>query len=398
MRIVVIASLDASLLSFRGHLLSAMDKLGHQVFSCAPENKPATVTALKHLGVEYRQIRLQRSGLNILADAGSLWRLTSALKHLAPDLVFCYTIKPVIYGSLAASRAGVKNICSMITGLGVAFVGEGWRARLLNRLAKSLYRAALRKNRVVFFQNTDDQRLFQELRLLHQPEQAVTVNGSGVDLDYYYACPPVVAGPVFLLVARLLKEKGIREFVAAAARLKKKHAAARFVIVGGVESSLSAIAPEQIRFWSEKGLIEYHDWTVDVRPLFAACSVYVLPSYREGTPRTVLEAMAMSRPIVTTNTPGCRETICFTENGAAGAARLTSEGVLRGLNGFLVPVKNVELLETAMEQFILEPELITRMGQNSRRLAERRFDVKAVNAVMLKSMGLWKPNGDPRLG
>jgi len=233
-----------------------------------------------------------------------------------------------------------------------------------------LYRRALRQNRSVFFQNPDDLDQFDRLRLLRSRSQAVLVNGSGVDLDHFRPLPPVVNPPVFLLMARLYREKGIREFVAAARLVKERYPQTRFCLVGSIDSNPSAILPVELEAWKAEGVIEHTPWVDDVRPFLAACSVYVLPSYREGTPRTVLEAMAVARPTITTDAPGCRET------------------VVDGENGFLVPVKDAQAVAQAMERFILNPELIGRMGRCARTIAEQKYDVHDVNRIMVKVMGL----------
>ncbi len=370
MRIVVIGSFAPSLLIFRRQLLEAMVSMRHNVVAVAPDISPEIQDGLSRIGVESRGVSLERTGFNPLADLHFLAALFRLLRSERPDIVFSYTIKPVIYGSLAASSVGVPRIFSMVTGLGYAFLGETWKQRLAGTLAQPLYRAALRRNERVFFQNPDDLRHFCDLGLLGEREQAVLINGSGVDLARFAPAPPVVNTVSFLLIARLYREKGIYEFVEAARQVKQRHSAARFRIVGAIDSNPSALRPIELEAWQRQGLIEYTGWVDDVRPQLAGASVYVLPSYREGTPRTVLEAMAMARPVITTDAPGCRETVVL------------------GENGFLVPVKDVKALAEAMERFILQPELIAKMGRRSRQIATEKFDVHKVNEVILKTMGL----------
>ena len=201
----------------------------------------------------------------------------------------------------------------------------------------------------------------------------MVVNGSGIDLAEY-AVAPVPAAPRFLLIARLLGDKGVREYAEAARRLRRQHPQARFSLVGWIDDSPDAIAQRELDGWVAEGALEFLGRLADVRPAIAAASVYVLPSYHEGTPRTVLEAMAMGRAIITTDAPGCRET------------------VMEGNNGLLIPVRSVPALVEAMERFIAEPGLAERMGRRSRQVAEAKYDVRKVNAVMLREMGI-SPEG-----
>jgi glycosyltransferase involved in cell wall biosynthesis len=231
-----------------------------------------------------------------------------------------------------------------------------------------LYRFALRHNTIVFFLNRDDIKYFRESRLVDN--NAVQLDGEGVDPLLYKPVDATVKQTTFLLIARLIRDKGIREFVQAAAILKNRHPKAIFQILGPFDSNPTAMTPEQISAWQASGSIEYLGEAKDVRPYIANSSVDVLPSYREGLPRTVLEAMAMGRPIITTDAPGCRET------------------VTDGENGFLVPVKDVEALAAAMEKFILQPELIKKMGERSREIVEEKYDVHKVNARIQQHMGL----------
>ena len=357
-------------MGFRGVLLSDFVNAGHEVVVCVPGADPGIVDQLRAMGVEYCPIELERTGMNPYKDLKFLFQLKSHFTRIRPNFVLSYTIKPVIYGSLAASLCGIKQIYSIITGLGYAFVGNTWKQNVLNITVRFLYRLSLRANSAVFFQNADDLAFFSDLGLVSLKNQAVLINGSGVDLDYYEQMPFVSSAPIFLLIARLLNDKGILEYVEAAKILKKKYPQAVFRLVGPFYDNPAAINKSTVETWQQTGVIEYMGETKDVRPYISNANVYVLPSYREGTPRTVLEAMAMGRPIVTTNAPGCRET------------------VIEGENGFKVPVKDVYALALAMERFIVQPELIEKMGSRSREIAAQKYDVKKVNAVIMKTMGL----------
>ncbi|MGH6915423.1 MAG: glycosyltransferase family 4 protein, partial [Geminicoccales bacterium] len=234
----------------------------------------------------------------------------------------------------------------------------------------ALYRASLACCRSVFFQNQDDLDEFRRLGIVSERQELIRVDGSGVDTDYYGFARPQPEPPTFLLIARLLRDKGIVEYAEAARRLRAQYPQARFQLLGPVDDNPSAVAAAELDRWRAEGAIDYLGAADDVRPYLRASSVYVLPSYREGMPRTVLEAMSTGRAIITTDTPGCRET------------------VVPGANGYLVPVRDADALAVAMRRFITRPDLAIAMGAQSREIALQRFDVRRVNAVMLKAMEL----------
>ncbi|MDI6774383.1 MAG: glycosyltransferase family 4 protein [Verrucomicrobiota bacterium] len=368
-KIVVLGSFPDSLINFRGPLIRAMTAAGHSVIACAPDVGPDIRAALAAIGADSRSVPLQRAGLNPIRDLVTLASLFGLFRRSRPDAVLSYTIKPVIYGSIAARLAGVPETYSMITGVGYAFGDEDGGQTWVGRLARCLYRASLSSNRKVFFQNPDDLALFQGDGLLRSPDQAVLIAGSGVDLERFGPVP-LPAAASFLMIARLIREKGIYEYVEAARRLKRQYPQTRFQLVGWVDTHPAAIRERDVQIWVEEGTIEYLGRLDDVRPAIAAASVYVLPSYREGTPRTVLEAMAMGRAVITTDAPGCRET------------------VREGWNGLLAPPRNVEALAAAMEKLITDRSLVEAMGARSRELAAGKYDARRVNEVILRNMGL----------
>jgi glycosyltransferase involved in cell wall biosynthesis len=377
---LIVASYPDSLLNFRGPLIRAVMDAGHTVHAAAPGLSPHSqhAAALRSMGVQVHDIPLQRTGTNPVSDLKTLLALVSLMRRLKADGVLGYTIKPVIYGTLAAALAGVPRRFALVTGLGYAFQEEskpGVSVRTAIRsVVRKLYTLSLKQAHVVFFQNPDDQALFRQQGILSAATRSVVVNGSGVDIKQY-AYSPIPAGKtgpgtVFLLIARLLGDKGIREYVAAARRIKARYPSVVFRLVGWIDENPDAIRQQELDGWVAEGVVEFLGRLADVRPAIADCTVYVLPSYREGTPRTVLEAMAMGRPIITADAPGCRET------------------VVDGDNGFLVPVKAVDELVAAMEKFVLFPGLVEKMGNRSRTMAEVKYDVNAVNAVMLREMGI----------
>lgn len=381
---LLIASFPDSLLRFRGPLLEALQAKGLSVHVAAPDLPIGSEMRLRleSQGVVVHDISLRRTGMNPLADLASLMGLWRLMRRIQPDYVLSYTIKPVIYGTLAAGLARVPHRFALITGLGYVFQGQldsaevaGNKQRgLLRALVQGLYAFALRVAKKVFFQNPDDEALFRKLGILRDTVASVVVNGSGVDVaEYSVSALPVVtsdSGPSFLLIARLLGDKGVREYAEAARRIKIHYPHCVFRLVGWIDDNPDAIKQHELDGWMAEGVLEYLGRLSDVRPAIVDCSVYVLPSYREGTPRTVLEAMAMARAIVTTDAPGCRET------------------VLDGENGFLVPARDVDALTEAMLRFVHAPELANQMGHRSRQIAEEKYDVHKVNAVMLREMGI----------
>jgi glycosyltransferase involved in cell wall biosynthesis len=381
MRIAVIGGYAPSLVNFRGPLLVRMVSLGHEVHALAPVHVPDVAGQLEAMGVDYHGIALNRRGLNPLADLGALLHLKQTLVRIKPDLVLSYTFKPVVYGSLAARMAWVghkKRVYAMITGLGYAFTEDaGLRRRILFNVAKGMYRSGINACDGVIFQNPDDEAFFRRLGVIPERVATTVVGGSGVDMAHY-AEAPLPGAPVFLCLSRLLRSKGVALFAEAAARLKARHPGAVFRLAGPLETGGDAVTPDEIAGWRRAGAVEVLDPVEDVRPLLAGAGVYVLPShYREGVPRSILEAMSMGRAIVTTDTPGCRETVIVDRNG------------------FLVPPKDVDALVSAMERFLLDPALVPAMGAASRALAQERFDVDRVNDAILAFMGLGPDAGVP---
>ncbi|AEC21752.1 glycosyl transferase [Pusillimonas sp. T7-7] len=372
-RFLLIAGFPESILQFRGALLDALQAQGLDVHVAAPDLGPdsAIRQTLQARGLTVHDIPLQRTGMNPIKDLGSLVSLRRLMRRLRPHYTLAYTIKPVIYGTLAGWLAGVPRRYALITGLGYAFQGdEQTQSRsALRNIAQWLYRQALGKAHKTFFQNPDDEALFRSLKILSAQQPSCIVNGSGVDLDRYQVAP-LPRAPHFLLIARLLGDKGVREYAAAAEHMRARHPECIFSLAGWIDDNPDAIAQTELQGWIDAGHINYLGRLQDVRPAIADCNVYVLPSYREGTPRTVLEAMAMGRAIITTDAPGCRQT------------------VQAGHNGLLVQPRSVYELVQAMESLHANPDQVAAMGAHSRTMAETRFNVHKVNAVMLQEMGI----------
>lgn len=366
--IALISSHAPSLAHFRGPLIRALQDQGVQVQALAPNFDDATRAAVRSWGATPVDCAMDRTGMNPIRDAWNAWKLSRLLRRLRPDITLGYFVKPVIFGTVAAKWAGVPHRFAMIEGLGFVFTPPAgilsFKRRLLKRLVLVLYRVALAQAQRVIFLNSDDMAELIAARLL-PADKAFRLGGIGVDLVKWPLMPPVEQPVTFLLVARLLREKGIAEYAEAARIVKRQYTHARFILLGGLDENPGAVTSEDVQCWVHEGLLEWHGH-VPVRPWLAQASVYVLPSfYREGVPVSTQEAMAMGRPVITTDVPGCRET------------------VVDGVNGFLVPARSAYALAEKMLAFIAHPEMIAPMGQASRRLAEERFDVHKVNQRLI---------------
>ena len=368
-KICIVASYAPSILNFRKELVIELAKTC-DVYVCAPFTDAAIQKKIEALGIICLHVQMSAETLNPFVNIKYLHALFTHFKKIKPNIVLGYTIKPVIWGSFAAKFARVSYVSSMITGLGYSFTElHSIKRKSINKLVCVLYRSALYFNQVVLFQNQDDRNLFKQKSMLKNT-RSIVVNGSGVNLEHYYNIEHFPENITFLMVARLLKDKGIYEYIAAARQIKAKYPNVSFNLVGWIDDNPSSITSHELDTWCKDGLINYLGKLDDVRDSLKTASVFVLPSYREGTPRSVLEAMSMGRAIITTDTPGCRET------------------VIHGKNGFLVPIKNVDQLVISMEKFIDNPSLIQRFGKQSREIAANKYDVYKVNDTILTALQL----------
>jgi len=299
--------------------------------------------------------------------------LSGFFRREQPDLLFAYTIKPVIYGALAAALAGFpvrerRNL--MITGLGYMFEADGLLKRLLRQVARLLYRVALSCSGRVFFQNRDDRKVFEHLSIIPSSIAIAQSKGTGVDTGHFAVAPLPEGAPVFLYVGRLIEAKGLRELALAAREVKQTHSGARFQILGPAEHGLGSVPLDEVLTWQKEGLIEYLGETKDVRPFIAAATAVLLPSWREGTPVSLLEAMSMGRAVIAADVPGSREV------------------VRNGENGFLTPVHDVAALADAVRALADDPALAARLGVVGRRMAENEFSAERVAEGLMKDMGI----------
>ncbi|MGP5415880.1 glycosyltransferase family 4 protein [Psychrobacter faecalis] len=376
MKFLILASFASSLTGFRKPLIQALISQGFDVYAVAPEllSNTKVLSELSAMGATCHDAPLSRTGMNPVSDLKTLLALRRLMKSIQPDYFLGYTIKPVIYGNLAAWLAGVPHRIALITGLGYAFVDDdkSLKRKAVNQVVVRLYTTALSRCQVVFFQNRDDETLFQDSGIISKKTNSVVVNGSGVPIEeYIYEPAPIQSSLSFFLMSRLIAAKGVRIYADAARIVKEKHPDANFILAGELDSNPDGIQQKELDRWIKEGLIDYRGRLNDVKPVLKECSVFVLPSYyREGVPRSILEALATGRAIITTDSVGCRET------------------VVEGENGFLVPIKDASTLAEAMLKFIEQPELIDRMGKRSREMAEQKYDVHKVNNHMLSEMGI----------
>lgn len=389
MKILVLAGLDASLLNFRGPLLRAMVDAGHDVIAAAPAQNADVPRKLRSAGVRFEAVSLARTGMNPFQDLLSLRQLMRLIEKQRPEIVLSYTIKPVIYGSLSAWFAGVPKIYALITGLGAAFHTDGIKGWILRRAAGCLYKVTLRRCTRVFAQNKEIAETFVREGIVRSDLISV-ISGSGVDTTSFECSALPTGRPLFLYLGRLLRDKGVGELVAAARLLKETNPDARVLLVGDIDPNPASFSAEEIETWRKEGVVEFGGFRADVRPLLRECTALILPSYHEGLPRSVVEAMSSGRPVVTTDVIGCRETV-------AGAGSRDAWGVRQGDNGFLVPARSEKALAIAMMRLANDPALSARMGAAGRRIVEERFDVRRINEQMLRAMDLLPSQHSPRI-
>lgn len=366
MKIAVLSSHTPSLFWFRMDMMIEFINRGYDVVAIGNEDEDKWQNKFNEYGIRYIKANISRNGTNPINDLNTLKSLKSILKKEKPEKVFSFQAKTIIYGNIAAHSLGIKEIYSLIAGMGSIFLSDDVKTKIIRSILIGEYKLSLRYCNKIFFQNDDDVELFNSYNIIDK-NKVVLIPGSGVNLDKYkvHKLPSEVN---FLCISRLIKDKGINEYLQAARSVRKDYPNARFVLVGPYDSNPSAICKQEIQEYIDQNTIEYYGETEDVRPYLENCSVYVLPSYREGTPKTVLEAMATGRAIITTNAPGCKET------------------VVDGYNGYLVPIKNVEALKDKMIEFINNIDLVKQMAINSRKMAEEKFDVRLVNDIICKTM------------
>ena len=369
-KIILLSGSGDTVAWFRLDFLNEFLLRSYKVYVLAPDIRDDLKPELINMGIEFIEIKLERKGFNVLNLISSVFELARLFREIHPNIIFSYTHKAILSGSLAAKISGFSNTFSMVTGTGHIFDNQTKKEKVIKFIGSLALRIALRFNKLVFFQNPDDQALFLKNNIVLS-QKTKLVNGSGVNIDKF-SLSPLPSEPIFLCMARLIKSKGLEEFARAAKRVKKLYPEARFLLYGYPDDHPDSIDENEIiSNWLNDFGVEYFGYAENPIDAIKECSVFVLLSYKEGTPRVVLEAMAMGRPIITTDAPGCRETL------------------KNGVNGFLVP--RYDDLEAANAMIkLLSAELRKEMGKESRKFCESKFNVIDVNKTLLSDMGVIK--------
>ncbi|MCE8037285.1 MAG: glycosyltransferase family 4 protein [Halomonadaceae bacterium] len=377
--VLFIAANTRSLAVNRGSFIRALQERGLSVGALVPDEE--FLREVHGLGVATWQYPLERHSMGVGGEISRFLALRRLIRQIAPRAVFAYSVKPIVLGIPAARLAGVAETYCLATGLGYLYGRHDRRTRLIRSLVNGCYALSGGLSRAFFFQNPDDRDELQQLALFRRFTRSVVVNGSGVDPDEYPFSEPPVTPVRFLFMGRFLQEKGIREFVSAARQVARQQGGVEFVALGDTdESTVNGVGAGEVAAWREEGIVTLPGRVRDVRGHLQAASVMVLPSYyREGIPRSLLEAMSTGRPVITCDSPGCRETV--------------DEGV----NGWLIPPCDAAALAERMQAFISDPGLIGRMGRAGRAMVLERFTTDFVNRQMLEEMpiaNLGQPLGD----
>lgn len=371
MKVLLIGNQSSTVVIFRRKIITALTEQGYSVHTLTMDDDAGNFNKIKEMGAVPSFYPFSRSGLNPLSDFLNTYQLSKKIKSIEPDAVLCFFPKPVIFGSLAAKVAGVKNIYLLLEGLGFCFTThahkDSWKKNILRNIQVFLYKISLpRANKVLFLNNDDYYDLILEKNI--KIKSSAVIGGIGVDVvDYKYSVPPSPPSHNihFGMVSRLLVEKGVREFVEAAKIIKSKYPSVRFSIAGSIDDNPGGINQLQVDQWMSEGHVEFLGQISEIKSYLEEISVFVLPSYREGVPRSTQEAMSIGRAVITTDVPGCRETI------------------IDGYNGYMIPPWDVTALVDAMTAFIEYPERIVSMGQASRKIAVEKFDEKDASEKLI---------------
>lgn len=357
-RLLFVVNVDWFFVSHRLPIALAAINNGYEVhLACALTDKAEQLTAL---GIQVHPLPLSRSGTSLGSELKCFYHIYRLVKKIQPEVIHMVTIKPVLYAGIVSRLLAVKTRVASISGLGFVFIAQGLKAKLLRTLISKLYRLALhRENTQVIFQNPNDRDLFLKQRII-KSEQVQMIRGSGVYLDHYQVKPEPEGTPVVMLVARLLIDKGVLEFVEAARLLKTKQSAVRMVLVGDTDENPKSISTKQLEEWTKQGIVEHWGYSTNVAETMAQSHIVVLPSYREGLPKSLIEAAACGRAVITTDVPGCRDAIT------------------PDVTGLLIPVKNAPALAEAIERLASDTALRQQMGQSGRALAKQAFTIEHV--------------------
>lgn len=377
-KIFIVSGFCESLINFRGDLIKSLVNNGWSVTAFSSDTHAESIKLLKEMGVGFKQYHIDRASFNFLKDIRGLFTLISKIKKDKPDLMLAYSIKPILY-SCIISRVFRIRMIPMFTGLGSLFLvspGDGF----IKTNIRKLYLNIIRKADKYIFQNKDDLELLLSFKAFHR-NRCLTVSGSGVNLNRFSVMEKSAPFFSFLFMGRLLREKGVHHYIEVAKRMYEKYPEVKFSILGDYDKNPSSIQPEDMRKALDRSNIEYLGYQSNVSHIISECDCFVLPSfYREGIPRSILESMAVGRPIITTDSVGCRETIRTSEKPT------TETPFLIGENGYLILSDNSEALYRACIHLIEHKEKTKSMGEASRKYAEDRFDVYKVNEQLIAAI------------
>jgi glycosyltransferase involved in cell wall biosynthesis len=368
MKLLFFANTGWNLYNFRHHLITTLNEMGHDVHLLCPDDE--YIQKLISEGFTWHPFTISRKGMNPIHEYGTIIDLDKILRQIAPDALFNFTPKCVIYGSLTARSCNIPNRINTISGLGYLFSGPRRNFVFLRNLIRLSYAYAMIDSKVIF-QNPDDMDEFIQRKIINK-HQAFLIRGSGVDITKFHPQNENDGIPIIILPARLIKEKGAYEFEKAAEIIKSRGISARFVLVGKTDlDNPSSIPIEQINRWVEAGILEWWGWRLDMENIYPQASIICLPTfYREGTPKSLIEAAACGRPIIASDIPGCREIVKNNENG------------------LLIPPRNASKLADAIEYLLAKPELCKIMGEKGRSLVENEFNNNDVTEQILRVAGL----------
>lgn len=357
-----------SVYMFRLDCMKYLQQNGFEVAVLAPEPREEWAQTFEKYGISYTQIALSKNSTNPLSDISAYFDIKKKLKEIQPDIVFCDHAKMIIYGLLAAKRLKIRNRLVMMGGVGSVLRDppESFKRKLVKLILTIEYRVSLPLADRIFFQNEDDFQLFEKHHMAKR-SQAVMVPGSGINLERF-PYTPLPKNHDFLFVGRLIRDKGLMEYMEAGRILRKKVPDAKLHVIGYFDPNQTMLSIADLQPYIDDGTIIFHGKQDNVLPFLQQCFAFVLPSYHEGTPRSVLEALSVGRPVITTDAPGCRET------------------VKEGENGFLVPVKNTAAIADAMLRLCNEPQTAQNMAAASRSYAETKFDVNIVCNITHKTI------------
>lgn len=368
MKIFILGSYGPSLINFRGDLIKSIINNGHEVIACAPDDNGDIKKKIEDLGAKFEPIKMNRTGMNPIKDLILIRDILRILKRNKPDVFLSYTIKPNIYGSIAARYAGIKKIYAMMTGAGSVIRGYSLKFIVLQKVLLPLYRLAFNYCEKIFFLNEDDLNLFKQKKIIVNNE-VVLIGSSGINLEKFER-KSFKNFNTYLFIGRLIRDKGIYEFLEAAKIAKKNRPNMKFQVLGPFDSNPTAITPKELMKYTKSNTVEYLGETNDVRPFIENCYVVVLPSYHEGQGRVLLEAMAIGRAVITTDTSGCRQTIDY------------------GNAGFIVPVKDIKALAKKMIETYDQVELTKKMAEKGYKRVVEFYDVNKINKNLLENMDL----------